>query len=92
MRGGRASSSEPGTGHRRRQAEAQGSILGKSPGDVNVQERLSQQKMRPNAQAVKIKLVAQKMVRETEDRMWDMCGGAEHGRGRSTALGLPLTS
>ncbi len=91
VRGGRASSSEPGTGHRRRQAEAQGSILGKSPGDVNVQERLSQQKMRPNAQAVKIKLVAQKMVRETEDRMWDMCGGAEPGRARSTALGLPLT-
>ena len=46
-----------------------------------MQERLSQQRMRPNAQAVKIKLVAQQMVRETECQMWGTGAGGASGAG-----------
>ena len=74
-------SSSTGRRRRTRKADAQGSILGTSPGEVSVQERLSQQKMRPNAQAVKIKLVAQQMVRETECQMWGTGVGGMSGGG-----------
>ena len=74
-------SSSTGRRQRTRKAETQGSILGTSSGEVSVQERLSQQKMRPNAQAVKIKLVAQQMVRETECQMWGTGAGGASGAG-----------